>query len=181
MPLSAPVSAPTVSVPPGSGSLPLDRLLALRAAWRGEGRSVVFTNGVFDLLHVGHVRLLTAARQFGDLLVAGLNADDSVRVLKGPDRPVVPAADRAVLVGALRVVDHVVVFHDASAAPLVAALRPDVYVKGEDYAGPRAGPFPEAEVVRGYGGVVRLVPLVPGRSTTATIAAVAGAVPAHPR
>lgn len=150
-----------------------EALARLREAWRRTGRRLVFTNGCFDLLHVGHLRYLRAARAHGDLLVVGLNDDASVARLKGPSRPIVPAAERAELLAALEPVDYVVLFGEETAGGLVAALRPEVYVKGGDYAaGPgQAGkPLPEAALVRGYGGEVRVVPLLPGHSTSALLA-----------
>lgn len=150
-----------------------------REAWRRTGRRLVFTNGCFDLLHVGHLRYLRAARAYGDLLVVGLNDDASVARLKGPGRPIVPAAERAELLAALEPVDYVVLFGEETAGGLVAALRPEVYVKGGDYAaGPgQAGkPLPEATLVRGYGGEVRVVPLLPGYSTSALLARIQGGI-----
>ncbi len=140
----------------------LDRL-------RAAGRKLVFTNGVFDLLHPGHVRYLAAAKALGDVLIVGLNSDDSVRRLKGPGRPVQDEQARAEVVAALEAVDFVVVFDEDTAAELVRFIRPDVYVKGGDYAG--AGPerWPEAEIVRGYGGDVRTLELVAGYSTSGII------------
>jgi rfaE bifunctional protein nucleotidyltransferase chain/domain len=135
------------------------------AEWRNRGR-LVFTNGVFDVLHAGHVKLLTEARSFGDLLVVGLNSDESVRRLKGAGRPVNPLADRALVVGALRVVDGVVAFDEDDPREVLAALRPQVHVKGGDYD-PEA--MIETPVVRAYGGEVRIVPLVAGRSSTAVL------------
>jgi rfaE bifunctional protein nucleotidyltransferase chain/domain len=153
-----------IPAPESPYSLPplLERVAALRAS----GGRLVLTNGCFDLLHVGHVRYLQAARRLGDFLVVGVNADASVRQLKGPKRPLVPAAERAEIVAALGCVDAVVLFDTATAEPLVAALRPDVYVKGDDYT---EATLPEARLVRAYGGTVALLPTVPGASTTALI------------
>lgn len=125
------------------------------ARQRAEDHRVVFANGHFDLLHVGHLRYLRAAREQGDLLVVALNDDDSVTRLKGPGRPLVPAAERAELVAALDPVDYVVIFSGDSPAPLLAELRPDVHCKGTDYGAPEN--VPEYEVVRRYGGSTRLV------------------------
>lgn len=135
--------------------------------WREAQRgTVVFTNGVFDLLHPGHVDVLTAARAEGDVLVVGVNSDASVRRLKGPARPVRGEAERAVLLAALECVDAVVVFDEDTPRELVGALLPDVIVKGGDYA-------PEtvvgADVVTARGGRVVIVPITPGHSTTSTI------------
>lgn len=150
-----------------------EALLGLRAGWRREGRLVVFTNGIFDLLHVGHLRYLRAARALGDLLVVGLNDDASAARLKGPGRPLVPADERAELLAALDAVDYVTLFREDTPAALLAALEPDVYVKGGDYAagpGEPGKPLPEAAVVREYGGAVRTIPYEPGHSTTELIA-----------
>jgi rfaE bifunctional protein nucleotidyltransferase chain/domain len=127
------------------------RLDALRAA----GRRVAFANGHFDLLHVGHLRYLRAARAEADALVVAINDDDSVARLKGPGRPLVPAAERAELLAALEPVDFVTVFAGDSPAPLLAELRPDVHCKGTDYGRPER--VPEYETVRSYGGQTRLV------------------------
>ena len=152
----------------------LDEIVRQRAAWRDAGQRVVFTNGAFDLLHVGHVRYLQAARALGDLLIVGLNDDASVRGYKGPDRPLVPADERAELLAALACVDVVVLFGDPTATRLVAAIRPDIYVKGGDYAADATAgagkPLPEAEAARAAGGTVVIVPFVPGRSTSGLIA-----------
>jgi D-beta-D-heptose 7-phosphate kinase/D-beta-D-heptose 1-phosphate adenosyltransferase len=136
-------------------------------AWRRSVRGrVVFTNGVFDLLHPGHVDVLTGARRLGDALVVGLNGDDSVRRLKGPDRPVRAAPHRAYVLAALAAVDAVVVFDQDTPLELIRHLRPDVLVKGGDYT-------PDTIVgrddVERWGGEVVVVPLTPGHSTTAII------------
>src|SRR5215204_334405 len=109
--------------------LTLAELEALRPTWSGQGMRTVFTNGTFDVLHVGHVRYLQAARSLGDLLIVGINSDASARGYKGPGRPVVPQDERAEIVAALRCVDYVTIFDDPTAEHLVAALRPDIYVK----------------------------------------------------
>jgi rfaE bifunctional protein nucleotidyltransferase chain/domain len=144
----------------------LPALAARVAALRARGGRLVLTNGCFDLLHVGHVRYLQAARRLGDLLAVGVNSDASVRALKGPARPLVPAAERAEVLAALACVDAVVVFDALTAEPLAAALQPEVYVKGQDYT---EATLPEARVVRQYGGTVALLPTVPGASTTALV------------
>lgn len=125
------------------------------AALRREGQRIAFANGHFDLLHVGHLRYLRAARAEGDALVVAINDDDSVARLKGAGRPVVPAAERAELLAALEPVDFVVVFAGDTPAPLLAELRPDVHCKGTDYGQPDR--VPEFEVVRAYGGRTALV------------------------
>jgi rfaE bifunctional protein nucleotidyltransferase chain/domain len=143
------------------------------ARWRERQRGpVVFTNGVFDLLHVGHVALLEAARAEGGALVVGVNTDASVRRLdKGADRPMVPERERARLLAALACVDCVVLFDEETPLALIERLRPDVLVKGADYA--RAA-IVGADQVEGWGGRVVRVPLVPGASTTALIARLRG-------
>lgn len=143
-----------------------DNLSAFAAALRAHGQKIVFTNGCFDILHVGHVRYLGAARALGDCLVVGLNSDASVRRLKGPERPVNEEADRAEVLDALRAVDYVTIFDEPTAAELIEIIRPDVYVKGGDYT---IATLPEAEIVRGYGGRVEFIDLVPERSTTRVI------------
>lgn len=125
------------------------------AALKAQGKKVAFANGHFDLLHVGHLRYLQAAKAEGDVLVVGLNGDSSVERLKGPGRPVVPAAERAELLAALEPVDFVVIFDGDTPAPLLADLRPDVHCKGTDYGTPER--VPEYEVVRSYGGRTALV------------------------
>ncbi|HMK93754.1 MAG TPA: adenylyltransferase/cytidyltransferase family protein [Thermoleophilia bacterium] len=127
-----------------------DRVLDARRA----GRRVALANGCFDVLHVGHVRYLEAARQEADLLVVGVNGDASVRRLKGPGRPLMPASDRALVVAALRAVDHVLVFEEDDVRRLLRELRPDVHCKGTDYT---AETVPEREVVRSYGGRIAIV------------------------
>lgn len=140
----------------------LSELLELR-----HGRKLVFTNGVFDILHVGHVRYLQEARSLGDLLIVGVNSDDSVRRLgKGPNRPINSLADRCEVLSALRWVDAVIAFDEDTPERLIRALKPEIHVKGGDY---RIADLPEAAVVAEYGGEVRILPLVPGRSTSATL------------
>jgi rfaE bifunctional protein nucleotidyltransferase chain/domain len=153
----------------------LDREEARRysAALHEAGQTLVFTNGCFDLLHAGHVQYLAAARALGDALLVGLNSDSSTRLLKGPNRPLVQQADRAAMLLALRSVDAVVVFSEPTASALLELVRPTLYVKGGDYAldGDSGGvPLPEEPVVRAYGGEIRLLPYLEGRSTSALIA-----------
>ena len=141
-------------------------LVAERRRWREVGLAVVLTNGCFDIVHPGHLALLEAARREGDVLIAALNADVSVRRLKGRGRPLVPQAERAELLLALEALDRVILYEDPTPLALVRALAPDVLVKGEDWAtGDIVG---RAEVERGGGRVVR-VGLVPGCSTSALV------------
>jgi rfaE bifunctional protein nucleotidyltransferase chain/domain len=138
-----------------------------REAQRGRGRRVVFTNGVFDLLHAGHVAYLQWARAQGDALVVGLNRDESVRALKGPLRPLVPFADRAAVLLGLRSVDAVVGFADSTPEVLLDRLKPDVHVKSAQY---RLEDLPERIVVERHGGEIRSAPHLDGHSTTDLVA-----------
>jgi rfaE bifunctional protein nucleotidyltransferase chain/domain len=140
-----------------------EQLVAIGAQARRDGRRVVFTNGCFDLLHVGHVRYLAAARDAGDLLLVGINDDASVRRSKGPARPLVPAAARAEVVAALAAVDYVTLFAEDTPYELIRALLPDVLVKGGDWAADRVV---GRDVVEAHGGSVLLIPVVAGFSTT---------------
>jgi rfaE bifunctional protein nucleotidyltransferase chain/domain len=159
---------------------------------RQAGARIVLTNGVFDLLHLGHVRYLQQARALGDALVIALNSDASTRLLKGPARPITPDAERAEVLAALSCVDVVTIFGERTAETLVAGVRPEIYAKGGDYAGaaaagtlqriepaalralPATAPLferlPEAREVARYGGTLCLIPYVPGHSTSALIA-----------
>lgn len=132
----------------------LPEMRARVEAARRAGASVAFANGCFDVLHVGHVRYLNGSRAEADVLIVGVNGDASVRRLKGAGRPVMPAADRARLVAALRAVDHVLVFEEDDVGRLLLELRPDVHCKGTDYT---PDSVPERDVVRSYGGRVAIV------------------------
>ena len=146
--------------------LSLDELLGLRQRLRAEAKTLVFTNGVFDLLHVGHVRYLAAARALGDALVVAVNSDAAVRKLKGKDRPIVNEAERAEILAALRQVDYITVFDDVSPRSLIAALLPDVLVKGGDYG---LDEIHGREEVETAGGRVVSLPFVEGLSTSRMI------------
>jgi len=135
--------------------LTLDALRERVRGLKAQGKRVAFANGHFDLLHVGHLRYLQAARAEGDALIVAINDDGSVARLKGPGRPVVSAAERAELLAALTPVDFVVIFHGDSPAPLLAEVQPDVHCKGTDYGSPER--VPEHETVRAYGGRTALV------------------------
>jgi len=179
-------------------ALSRDALAAIVAARQAVGERAVFTNGIFDLLHLGHITYLQRARALGGLLVVGLNSDTSTRRLKGPRRPLVPQDERAAVLAALACVDYVTIFDEPTAAPLLAALRPAVYVKGADYAGGAgqrdyllapdelrrvlagetaahpelaglATRLPEARTVAEYGGSLALLAYLPGHSTTEMI------------
>jgi len=135
-------------------------------AERAAGKKIAFANGCFDVLHVGHIRYLQDAARIADLLVVGVNGDDSVRLLKGEGRPVMPAGERAELISAIRGVSYVTVFDEKSPARLLQLLRPDFQCKGTDYT---AGSVPEGEIVRAYGGEVVIVGDPKDHSTTAIL------------
>ncbi|MDW8104729.1 MAG: D-glycero-beta-D-manno-heptose 1-phosphate adenylyltransferase [Armatimonadota bacterium] len=130
---------------------------------RGEGERCVFTNGCFDILHIGHVRYLQEARELGDYLVVAINSDESVRQLKGFPRPFVAQEERAEMLGALESVDYVTIYDELTAEEVIRLLRPEIYVKGGDY---KPDAIVEAPAVRSYGGQVVTVTFVQGRSTT---------------
>ncbi|MBC6937138.1 MAG: ADP-heptose synthase [Chloroflexi bacterium] len=147
--------------------LTLQAALIERARLRAAGQRLVFTNGHFDLLHVGHLDYLEKARALGDALFVGLNGDAGTTRLKGAGRPLVPANERARLLAALEPVSAVIVFEEDTADALIRALQPDIYVKGGDYADK---PLPERPTVEAYGGRVALIDYLPGHSTSALIA-----------
>lgn len=144
-----------------------DRLLSILSGERAKGRRIVFTNGCFDLMHIGHTRYLQAAKSLGDVLVVGVNSDASVRSLdKSPDRPIVPQSQRAEVLAALACVDFVVIFDESDPLQLITAVQPDVLVKGGDWAIDR---IVGRDIVESRGGVVKTIPLVPGLSTTSLL------------
>jgi D-beta-D-heptose 7-phosphate kinase/D-beta-D-heptose 1-phosphate adenosyltransferase len=143
-----------------------DAVLALVKGWRREGRRIVFTNGVFDLLHPGHLRYLQEARRLGDTLIVGVNSDRSVSTLKGAGRPVVTADERAEVLAALACVDAVVVFDEDTPHRILSKIQPDVLVKGSDWGADR---IIGRDIVEGRGGRVVRVPLAEGYSTSAII------------
>ncbi len=158
------------------GVVALAELVTLRQTWRHSGQQLVLTNGVFDLLHIGHITYLQQARALGDVLVVGLNSDSSTRAIKGPQRPLVPEEARAHMLAALRCVDYVTIFAQPTAEALAAAVQPDMYVKGGDYATTAGSTdsvnedrLPEARVVRSTGGRVVLLAYQEGYSTSALI------------
>ncbi len=148
--------------------VPWDQLVAWRTAVRGTGRRLVITNGCFDLLHLGHVTYLETARNHGDLLLVGVNADAAVRKLKGPGRPVNPELDRALVLAALESVSAVTIFTQPTATEFLSLAQPDIYVKGGDYTIQTINQD-ERRVVESAGGQIVLVGLVEGRSTTNTL------------
>lgn len=147
----------------------LEDFQPVRERLRVAGQTLVLTNGHFDLLHLGHVRYLRAARALGDVLVVGLNDDSSSRILKGPQRPLVPATERAEILAALEAVDYVIPFSERTAERLVTTLQPEIYAKGNNW---KVEDLPEAPAVLAYGGRIRLIDVVPGRSTTSIIEAI---------
>ena len=139
-----------------------EELIAARAQWKRAGKIVVFTNGCYDVLHPGHIRLLESARSLGDILILALNTDASVQRLKGPTRPLIPQNERAELAAALQAVDAVTFFEEDTPRELIAAVLPDILIKGADWAHFIAG----REEVEAAGGKVLALPLEPGYSTT---------------
>lgn len=146
-----------------------DEAVTALARERDAGRSIVFSNGAFDLLHVGHVRYLQGAAAQGDVLVVALNSDASVRGLKGPGRPILPLAERLALVAAIEGVDYVTWFDESNVSSLLLAIRPDVHAKGTDYT---EDTVPEVETVRAYGGRVAITGDPKDHNTTDIIAAI---------
>lgn len=146
-------------------------LRTIRKRFRRQGRTVVFTNGTFDIIHRGHVEYLTKARSLGDVLIVGLNTDASIRRIKGKGRPVNPNHDRAAVLAGLAAVDYICFFGENTPERLIGSLVPDVLVKGADW---KAGEIVGSDVVRAHGGVVRRIRLTPGRSTTSIIRRIVG-------
>lgn len=158
--------SPEIALSAPEKVLKQDRLLQRLASWRASGESIVFTNGCYDLLHIGHITLLNQARMEGDRLVVGINSDNSVQKLKGPSRPIVGEKERASILAALAVVDAVVIFDEPTPLELINAIRPNVLVKGGDYT---EETVVGAKEVKSWGGRTKLVPIVEGFSTTGII------------
>ncbi len=148
--------------------VPWDELPKWRATMRASGKRLVVTNGCFDLLHLGHVTYLETARSQGDALLVGVNGDEGVRQLKGPDRPINEEYDRAAVLAALESVAGVCIFPDKTATRFLASAQPDIYVKGGDYTLETLNPE-ERKTVETAGGKIVIIPFVPGKSTTATL------------
>ena len=144
----------------------IDELSAISAQARKAGRLVVFTNGCFDLVHRGHIHLFRQAKTLGDILIVGLNTDVSVKTIKGPQRPIMPEADRIELIAALEMVDYVVAYNEPDPYRVIAAIQPNVLVKGGDWS---ADKIVGADVVEQNGGRVAVIPYLPGFSTTQII------------
>lgn len=143
--------------------LSIEKLQEILSKRQEEGLKIVFTNGCFDILHVGHARYLAAARGKGDLLVVGLNSDDSVRKLKGSKRPFVAEEERAEVLSYLEMVDYIVIFDEITAGNVISTLKPHIYVKGGDY---HIENLPEVKFVKEYGGTIEFIPVIEGASTT---------------
>ena len=141
-------------------------LLAIRAAARAAGSTVVWTNGAFDLLHPGHLASLRQARALGDVLIVGVNSDRSVKAYKGPMRPILYQGERVMMLAALECVSAVIIFDEDTPVESLEKLKPDIHCKGAEYAPPHGRPVPERGVVEAYGGRIEYLPLVPGVSTT---------------
>jgi len=148
--------------------IPWDKLPEWRAAFRATGKKLVVTNGCFDILHLGHAAYLESARNLGDALLVGVNGDDAARQLKGPGRPVNAESDRAAILAALACVDGVCIFAEKKATKFLERARPDVYVKGGDYTLDTLNQE-ERRTVEQAGGKIVIIPLVPGKSTTALL------------
>jgi D-beta-D-heptose 7-phosphate kinase/D-beta-D-heptose 1-phosphate adenosyltransferase len=144
----------------------LQQLKALVTKARARGKTVVLTNGCFDLLHRGHLHLIRESKKLGDLLIVAVNSDSSVKKIKGPNRPILPETERAELLAALELVDYVTVFSEPDPYHIIDELRPDVLVKGSDWAQDRVI---GREIVEGDGGKVAIIPLLPSHSTTSII------------
>jgi len=144
---------------------PLEELIAARSAWRESGKTLVWTNGCFDLVHAGHIRSFRDARALGDILIVGINSDASVRAIKGETRPLIDQNDRAELLSALEMIDYVTIFDEPTPVAALSRLQPDIHCKGAEYAD-GARPMPERDTVLAYGGQIRFLPFHPGRSTS---------------
>ncbi len=147
----------------------IENLVQTCSDYRASAKSVVWTNGCFDVLHVGHVHLLSEASRLGDILVVGLNSDDSVRRLKGDGRPYYSFRDRARVLSAIAVVDYIIELDDDLPCSAIEQLKPEVCCKGSDYAPPGGKPIPEAKVISSYGGRLRYVQLLEGYSTSSIL------------
>jgi D-beta-D-heptose 7-phosphate kinase/D-beta-D-heptose 1-phosphate adenosyltransferase len=149
-----------------------EELVRLRAAWAEQGKTVVWTNGCFDLLHVGHIRSFRDAKALGDILIVGINSDASVRAIKGDSRPIVSQSHRAELIAALEMVDFVTIYDEPTPVAVLNRIRPDIHCKSAEYAD-GAKPMPERETVFGYGGRIEILPVHDVPSTTEIIERIA--------
>ena len=133
---------------------------------RQKGDKIVFTNGCFDILHIGHLSLLKQAKSFGDVLCVGVNSDESVRKLKGDDRPINNEKDRIELLTAFSIVDYIVVFNELTPCNTIATLKPDIHVKGGDYDPANFEHMPEAKIIKEYGGEIKIIKIIKGKSSS---------------
>lgn len=141
----------------------IDELKDIVAQARKEGKKTVFTNGCFDILHLGHIRCLREARAQGDLLIVALNSDESVKKIKKDTRPIIGQNERAEILAALLAVDYITIFNDETPCALIKQLKPDIHIKGGDY---KPEELPEAEAVKSYGGSIVIIPQIHGKGTT---------------
>lgn len=141
----------------------LEELKKIVNKLKNEGKKVVFTNGCFDILHIGHVKYLEEAKKLGDILIVGVNSDESVRILKGEERPIMPEEERAEILAALECVDYVVIFYETNPENLIAQLKPDIHIKGGDYA---MDEIPESKLVESLGGKTVIIKETEGKSTS---------------
>ena len=139
------------------------------AELRSKNKKIVWTNGCFDILHIGHVYLLEKAKSFGDILIVGLNSDSSIKRLKGDLRPVIPQDERAKLLEAIQFIDYIIIFEDDTPCRLIKEFKPDIHVKGGDYSATDYKRMPEAEIIHNYGGRVEIIPLIQSKSTSSII------------
>lgn len=144
----------------------LEELKKIVNKLKKEGKKVVFTNGCFDILHIGHVKYLEEAKKLGDMLIVGVNSNESVRLLKGKGRPIMPEEERAEIVAALECVDYTVIFYETNPENLIAKFKPDIHVKGGDYA---ITEIPETKLVESFGGKTVILKEIEGKSTSAII------------
>jgi glycerol-3-phosphate cytidylyltransferase len=144
----------------------LEELKKIVNKLKKEGKKVVFTNGCFDILHIGHVKYLEEAKKLGDMLIVGVNSNESVRLLKGKGRPIMPEEERAEIVAALECVDYTVIFYETNPENLIAKFKPDIHVKGGDYA---INKIPETKLVESFGGKTVILKEIEGKSTSAII------------
>lgn len=144
----------------------LSELIPLIENLKIQNKKIVFTNGCFDILHIGHLSLLEKAKTFGDILIVGLNSDNSIRKIKGPLRPIIPDHERIQLISALHYPDYVIIFHEDDPCNVISKIKPDIHVKGGDYNPEDFEKMPEAKIIKEYGGEIKIIKILEGFSTT---------------
>ena len=144
----------------------LIELLPLIDNLKIQNKKIVFTNGVFDILHIGHLSLLEKAKTFGDILIVGINSDSSVKKIKGPLRPIIPEYERIQMISALHYPDFVIIFHENDPCDIISKIKPDIHVKGGDYNPEDFEKMPEAKIIKEYGGDIKIIKILEGLSTT---------------